>query len=336
MSSTADRFELEVARNLADQSLVGIAILEDDRFAYVNARFAETFGYRPDAMLTIPALAAIAYSSRLRVTQHVRECLAGEPHPPVIECEGVKKDGSPVYAELGCSRLELGDRCCAILMVADITARKLAERRVQALNRQLAELAVQDPLTGLYNRRFTEASLERELLQAERSGSPVSLVMCDIDDFKAVNEAFGREGGDQVLKSFGDLLKRRCRKSDIACRCGGEEFLVVFPGMPAEVAAAWADKARAAIAAVRIAKDASSLQITASFGVATYPEHGQTWQDLIAAVDAAQYSAKVAGGNQVIAALPTDDGAPEWIRLPTASGAELKVQDLSRLAAREG
>jgi diguanylate cyclase (GGDEF)-like protein/PAS domain S-box-containing protein len=305
---------------LGKQSLIGIAIVEGTRFARVNARFAETFGYQGDEMLAVPASETVAHSSRLRVTEHLRACLANEPHPRVLEYEGLKKDGSSIYIELSSSRLEKGDGLRAVFVVSDITARKLAEREVHALKRRLAELAVRDPLTGLYNRRFMEASLEQELIQCERDNSPLSVVTCGVDDLGVVNNAFGRQAGDEVLKAFASLLKGRCRQSDIACRYGAGEFLVVFPGMPAEIAAAWAEGIRAPMARARVTRESSSLQVHASFGVATYPEAGESWQELIAAAYAAQHTAKATGGNQVSLASPK---------------AESKSPDLTLLVARE-
>ena len=246
-------------RCLAKQSLTGIAIVEQTRFMFVNARFAEILGYLGDEMLTVPAADTVAHSSRLHVAQHIHRCLANEPRPAVLEYEGLRKDGSSVYLELSCSRLYVADGLRSMLMVSDISSRQNAEHRVHALERRLAELAVRDPLTGLYSRRFTEASLERELIQCERDNSPLSVVMCDIDDFKVVNDVFGRQAGDDTLKALGWLLKRRCRKSDLACRYGGEEFLMVFPGMPAEVAARWAERIRAALAASPVRRESSRV-----------------------------------------------------------------------------
>ena len=305
---------------LTEQSLTGIAILEGTRLTYVNARFAEIFGYQGDEMLAIPAIKTFAHSSRLHLTEHIRACLANEPHPPVLECEGLKKDSSSVYIELSSSRLERGGRLRAVLVASDITARELAGREVHALNRRLAEMAVRDALTGLYNRRFMEASLERELIQCERDDSPLSVVTCDVDDFRLVNDAFGRQAGDEVLKAFGSLLKWRCRESDIACRYGGKKFLMVFPGMPAEVAATWAEGVRAAMARARVTRESRSLRVSASFGIATYPEHGESWQELIVAAAAAQHAIKATGGNQVRSASPKS---------------ELKSPDLALLLARE-
>ncbi len=308
-------------RALTEQSLVGIAIVEGTRIAYVNDRFAETFGYDRDDMLSVATVDMAAHSSRLRVTQFLRDSLAGRANSSVLEFEGLRRDGSTVHVELSGSRMEMGGRVYVICVANDVTTRKLADRKVQALSRRVGELAICDPLTGLYNRRFMEASLEREVVAAERSGNPLSLVVCDIDHFKAINDAFGHQSGDEVLKAFASLLKRRCRRSDIACRYGGEEFLLVFPGMPADIATTWAEKLRTAIAGARVAKGASSLNVTASIGVATYPVNARSWHDLIAAADKAQYMAKAAGGDQVVAAVPA--GGPP-------------VADPSILAARAG
>jgi diguanylate cyclase (GGDEF)-like protein/PAS domain S-box-containing protein len=310
-------------QSLAEQSVAGIAIVEQNRLTYVNACFAETFGYRCEDMLSIPVIETVAHSSRLRITEHMRDCLANGSCPRPLEYEGLKKDGSSVFVELSASRTEMDDRLSVVLVITDITAKRLAENQVVALNHRLGELAVEDPLTGLYNRRFTEASLEREILRAERNHLPLSLVMCDLDHFRSINNAFDRQAGDKVLQAFSSLLKQRCRKSDIACRYGGEEFLLVFPGMPAEVAEKWAETIRAAIAGARVTRDSSSLQVTASFGVATYPQHGHTWQEIIAAADAAQYAAKGSGGNQVRSAA-------------AEAGSRSHSPDLALLLAREG
>ena len=286
-------------RGLADQSLAGIAIVEADRFTYVNTRFADTFGYKRDEIMTVPPMETISKTSRATFAEHVRECLASECRPQLLEFEGRKKDDSLVDIELSSSRMKVAGKVALIFVVADVTARKKAEREVQALNERLAEQAIQDPLTGLYNRRFMEESLEHELLRAKRNHVPVSVVMCDLDHFKQVNDRYGHQTGDKVLRSFGSLLKRRCRGSDIASRYGGEEFLLVFPNMPIDLAVEWAEHMRVTIAETAIQEGSNTLRVTASFGVAAFPTHGTTQRQIISAADAAQYAAKAAGRNQV-------------------------------------
>ena len=286
-------------RGLAEQSLAGIAIVEAGHFTYMNLRFAETFGYERDELMTLPLMETVSMGSWPAVVQHVRKRLAGEPVETVLGYKGKKKDGSKIDLELSCSRMEPAAREAVTLVVADVTSRKQAERKVQALNRRLAEQAIRDPLTGLYNRRFMEESIARELVRAARNGYPVSLVMCDIDHFKSVNDDYGHQAGDRVLKALGRLLKRRCRSSDIPCRYGGEEFLLVFPDMPGDIAMEWAEHTREAVETMAVRHQGKTVRVTASFGVAVYPTHGTTPQQVMSAADDAQYAAKAAGRNQV-------------------------------------
>jgi diguanylate cyclase (GGDEF)-like protein/PAS domain S-box-containing protein len=286
-------------RGLAEQSLAGIAIVEGARFTFVNPGFAETFGYDRDELLGRPLTETVTSTNSAMVVEHIRQRLADEPGETLLGYKGRKKDGSTVDVELSCSRMRLSGRMALILVVADVTARKQAERKVEALNRRLAEQAIQDPLTGLYNRRFMQESINRELMRATRHGYPVSLVMCDIDHFKSINDQYGHQAGDKVLKILGSLLKRSCRSSDIPCRYGGEEFLLVFPDMPGDVAAEWAEHVRATVEETAITFQGKKLRVTASFGVAVYPTDGTTPQRVVSATDDAQYAAKAAGRNQV-------------------------------------
>ena len=196
--------------------------------------------------------------------------------------------------------MEIGGKLALISLVMDVTERTRAEREVQALQERLREQSMRDALTGLYNRRYLEETLGRELILAGRHGYPVSLIMGDLDHFKSVNDRFGHLGGDEVLRTFGDLMKRHARGSDIYCRYGGEEFLLVLPQMPADTAAERAEQLRIAMAAVPVPFGNSAIAVTASFGVATFPREGQTGDELIAAADSALYAAKAAGRNRVI------------------------------------
>lgn len=174
-----------------------------------------------------------------------------------------------------------------------------ALREVQALQARLREQAIHDPLTGLYNRRYLDETFGRELVRAERHDYPVGVIMGDIDHFKTVNDHYGHPAGDEVLRAFGGLLKHSARGSDICCRYGGEEFLLVLFDSTAEDTLKHAERLRAAFAATSVTYETFMICATASFGVSVYPEHGQTSADLIAAADAALYAAKDAGRNQV-------------------------------------
>ena len=165
----------------------------------------------------------------------------------------------------------------------------------QRLLRELREQTIRDPLTSLYNRRFLQDYLERELIRAKRERAPLALIMMDLDRFKRINDSAGHQAGDQVLVQVGALLKRHVRGSDIACRYGGEEFAVVFPKTTLESA-----RRRSAEICSAIRREPDRLLgATASLGVALCPAHATDADELIRAADHALYEAKRAGRNQV-------------------------------------
>lgn len=190
---------------------------------------------------------------------------------------------------------------------ADQLATMLAEQVSLALanldlREQLRSQAIRDQLTGLYNRRFLEDALTRETGRAARSGEPVAVAILDVDHFKRVNDTYGHEAGDAVLRELGQVLLKTIRKTDIVGRFGGEEFLMLLPGASVEVAQA---RALAVLEAVRamevvIPNGAPLNHITASIGVAAMPLHVARGDALVAAADAALYQAKGQGRNRVI------------------------------------
>jgi diguanylate cyclase (GGDEF)-like protein len=178
------------------------------------------------------------------------------------------------------------------------------------LNQRLREQAIRDPLTGLYNRRFMEESMQRELARAIRLGQPLGIILFDIDHFKNYNDRFGHDAGDRVLNSLGDLVLTRVRSSDIACRYGGEEFLIVLPDTPEEVVLERANQLRQEINHLTLGMSDHLLhQITISAGVAVYPSHSDQVAILVKQADRALYHAKNNGRNRVELAIPTANGA---------------------------
>lgn len=174
---------------------------------------------------------------------------------------------------------------------------QLAE--IRTLHDLVREHAIRDSLTGLFNRRYLDETLERELARARRDGLPLSLIMLDLDYFKRLNDTYGHAAGDEVLKTLAAILLADCRGEDAACRFGGEEFLVLCPGMPMESARKRAENWRQRFAGSTMKHGQLSLNATASFGVATFPEHGHIPSDLVEAVDEALYTAKRRGRNRV-------------------------------------
>jgi diguanylate cyclase (GGDEF)-like protein/PAS domain S-box-containing protein len=164
----------------------------------------------------------------------------------------------------------------------------------------LREMALRDGLTGLYNRRYLEDALNRELHRAERSGKPVSVVMIDIDHFKHFNNKFGHDAGDFVLSALARAITKSTRPSDIACRYGGEELAVVLSEANLECARARVEQMRLAIRDTNLTHLGQTLPApTASFGVAVYPTDGTKAADLLKAADQALYHAKQEGRDRV-------------------------------------
>ncbi len=163
--------------------------------------------------------------------------------------------------------------------------------------------AVTDELTGLANRRSFRESLENELLRAERFGNPLSVIVADLDDFKTVNDRFGHQTGDLVLAAFAEVLRNRIRTVDLAARLGGEEFAILLPGTDVPGAEALGENLRAAVADLAVPVGESEIRLTASFGVAAYPQT-HTADELLSAADLALYSAKRQGKDRVVTVDP--------------------------------
>ncbi|MHA6717994.1 GGDEF domain-containing protein [Sphingomonas sp. RS6] len=168
-----------------------------------------------------------------------------------------------------------------------------------ALREKLRTQALRDPLTGLYNRRYMEDALSRYASMAERSGASLSAIMIDLDHFKKLNDEFGHAMGDAVLRETAATIMGVLRPSDVACRYGGEELLVILPECALAEAMARAEVMRARIEALSATHDA---RISASFGVASMPECTRSHGDLLGIADAALYQAKEGGRNRVVAA----------------------------------
>ena len=181
------------------------------------------------------------------------------------------------------------------------------------LREALRSQSIRDPLTGLYNRRYLDETLEREVRRAGRSDQAVSLLMLDIDHFKRFNDTNGHEAGDTVLRETSTLISASIRSEDIACRFGGEEFVVVLPSATAEVAQARAERLRLRLHDLCPLHQGRPLgRVTASIGVAEFPRHGLTPKDLLTAADAALYQAKNGGRDLVMVApiiSPSESGA---------------------------
>jgi diguanylate cyclase (GGDEF)-like protein len=167
------------------------------------------------------------------------------------------------------------------------------------LRTRLHEDSIRDPLTKLYNRRFMDESLRRELLRARRGQTPVSVIVLDLDNFKLINDEYGHDIGDKVLVMLAHQLTKSVREEDFVYRYGGEEFVIVLPGATLDIAQQRAEQACQAVRAMRVETGSTPLHVTISAGVATYPEHGTDHEQLIVQADKALYVAKESGRDRI-------------------------------------
>ena len=184
------------------------------------------------------------------------------------------------------------------LTVADQIGLALANLR---LRETLRSQAIRDPLTGLYNRRYMEGSLEREVRRAERNQRSIGIIMIDLDHFKKLNDTLGHDAGDTVLREVGAFLQTHIRGEDIACRYGGEEFTLILPEVTLEVTRERAEQLRTEFKQLDLRHRYQSFGIiTLSLGVAVFPQHGSTAPAVMRAADSALYRAKETGRDRVV------------------------------------
>jgi diguanylate cyclase (GGDEF)-like protein len=228
-------------------------------------------------------------------------------HPLVVDPPRVRS-----YA--GAPLVTPQDYVLGTLCVIDFVPRKLDPKQIERLRilaRQVMcqlELnlqAMRDPLTGLYNRRQLEEGLHREILRARRGGASVGVMAIDVDHFKRVNDTLGHEAGDCALQAIAAELAGCVREEDIACRAGGEEFVIILPGTGKTALRSRAEAVRRKIEQARIQAGEETLKLTVSIGLASFPSYGDTGQSVLRAADVALYKAKAAGRNRVTMCTPS-------------------------------
>lgn len=185
-----------------------------------------------------------------------------------------------------------------LTVLSENIASALVNHRLQ---RGLREQTIRDPLTGLFNRRYMEETLPLEVARSARSGSPLSLIMCDVDHFKRFNDEFGHDAGDLVLQTVAAELRARFREGDVVCRFGGEEFTIIAPSTPADALAARAEIVRQIISEIAVQQNGKALgSVTMSFGIAAWqPGMDRNGVALIKSADMALFEAKRQGRNTV-------------------------------------
>jgi diguanylate cyclase (GGDEF)-like protein/PAS domain S-box-containing protein len=281
----------------ASNDAIFIHDIESGNILDANQKMCEMFGYTPEEVKQLKideiSVAEPPYDKR-HAKQFINKAVEGNPQ--IFEWLAKNKTGKLFWVEVNLKRVLINGCERLLAVIRDINERKRAEKELQ-------RLSFLDGLTGIANRRYFDEYIERELKQAIRLATALSLIMCDIDYFKAYNDTYGHLGGDSCLiKVAGALQGVLKRPADIVARYGGEEFAIVLPTTDAAGASVVAEKLRAGVEALGIDHAGSLIStcLTISLGVATiYPKPNFPSQSLINAADQALYHAKQEGRNRV-------------------------------------
>lgn len=297
-------------RTLIDTLPAWVAMIDRDGcFLVANNSFCEAVRLPMGAVEGRSYHEVLPQEYRQRHLALIERCLAGE----VVEFmeQGADVGGAVVYGHGRYVPLREGGRVVGlVLALTDVSELKRTQLQLTRLNRDLVhkvdevhqlqsrlhEMAVRDALTGLHNRRFLDEQLPYELARARRLRLPLCVALGDIDHFKKLNDTYGHQAGDAVLRTLRELFTQLVRESDLVCRWGGEEILIVMPDVSGEVALQRIERLRQALAAQTIRFGQHELHVTISFGIAAQQE-GATADDIIGAADRALYEAKAAGRN---------------------------------------
>jgi len=313
----------EKYRILLDESSDPIFMFDPEgQYLYVNRAFAEGVDRRLDEIIhkkiwdVFPKDEADKRFATVKWVFENRETR-------VIEVRVPRADGDRYYITTAKPVLNVEGNVASVICISkEITERKRMEEELRRANDQLSaqlaeieslheilrEQAIRDPLTGLYNLRFLTESMKREIARSARQNDTLSVVLMDIDHFKVFNDTYGHKAGDEVLRALGEMLSTQTRAGDIACRYGGEEFMVIMPSAHTEEAFKRAEQWREAFESTKVANKGELLSATVSAGVATFPNHGSTDDEIWRAADNALYEAKSAGRNRVVIYKKPDKG----------------------------
>jgi diguanylate cyclase (GGDEF)-like protein/PAS domain S-box-containing protein len=302
-------------RQLVERSPVGTYVIQSERFRYANPKLSEILGYEPGELAGVEVAPLVIEADRAGVLSRIRGIAVGA-EAASYAYRAIRKDGDLVDVEVHESPSDLEGRPALIGTMLDITERKRAEA-------QAAERAFVDPLTRLPNRvRFLER-LETELAQSRRYGRRLAVVHLDVDGFKFVNDNWGHGVGDRLLQSLALRLTRGVREVDTIARIGGDEFLILVPDLRQSGDMSHFAQKLIGLMAKPVELEDRTLQVTASIGVATFPDDGQSADELLRNADTAMYRAKDSGGNSFELCTP---------ELTAAAVERLELQNGLRLA----
>lgn len=281
-------------RRLFEAAQDGILILnaETGRIEDVNPYLIKMLGYSREEFVKKKLWEMGAFKD-VEASKEAFEALQKNEYIRYEDLPLKARDGKLVEVEFVSNVYLVDEEKVIQCNIRDITERKQAQADLRKSEALLRELSTRDYLTGLFNRRYMEETLERELLRAARKGLPLGLIMLDVDDFKRFNDVHGHAVGDAILREVGNLLLGHVRGEDVPCRYGGDEFIIILPDASRtatyERAEFFCEYARQ----FHFKFEEQTLDtVTLSMGVAVFPEHGATSAAILRAADKALYSAK--------------------------------------------
>lgn len=291
-------------RQLVELSPDAIFVVTDRKLVFMNKKAMTVLGGTSfEQFLVKPLHEHVPQEFRMRARQRLHQVLETKSVINAFESRYLTLDGEPIDVEVTAAYMVYQGAPSVIIIFRDITERKLAEQQLQESNILLTKLASLDGLTGIANRRYFGEMMEKEWELAVQGGLPLSVILCDIDYFKAYNDTYGHQDGDSCLKLTADVLDKCVQPSDgFAARYGGEEFIILLPETDAEEAAAIGKRLCGAVKKLRIPHRASLVSpvITISSGVATLkPSIGDEPDMLIRMADTALYQAKQSGRDRM-------------------------------------
>jgi len=291
-------------RRLFEAAQDGILILDAETGAItdVNPYLIDMLGYSREEFVEKKLWEVGAFKD-VEASQEAFQVLQKDEYIRYNDLPLRAKNGRLIQVEFVSNVYQAGDEKVIQCNIRDITERVHAENALRKSEASLREQSVRDHLTGLFNRRYMEETLERELLRAARKRLSLGVIMLDVDDFKHFNDSYGHAAGDAVLRTMGNLLLQNVRGEDIACRYGGDEFIIVLPDTSGGVTFGRAELIGDYAKQFHLQYEGQILEaLTLSIGVAVFPEHGTTCKAILKAVDTALYRAKHAGSGRVVMA----------------------------------
>lgn len=291
-------------RRLFEAAQDGILILDAESGAIidVNPFLVRMLGYSREEMLG-GKLWEIGAFEDIQSSKEAFRILQKDEYIRYKDLPLRTKSGKLIRVEFISNVYTEGDGKVIQCNIRDITERKLEQDALLKNHAQLHEMSIRDHLTGVFNRRYMEETLEREILRAKRKQSPLGVIMLDLDHFRQYNNNFGHAAGDVILCEMGKLLTEEVRGGDVSSRIGGDEFIILLPEAAKDVA-----HKRAALLCEKVRHFQIQFQgkmmegITISGGVAAFPKDGSTGTELLKAADDALYRAKHEGRDRIILA----------------------------------